>query len=370
MLTFTRANNAIYGSAFEQAIVNLINYCALYYMDEGVDVSFTEAANDYLRVEEWASGRWAGRAQYETPDEDLAGVARESVEYILGEFASDQEDVYRHAGIAANEILAWDNFSIDYPAQRIGSSTKSEDGDIRLANNVNIEVKYVKNNSLGTYNNMSMNAVAEKSGFQWYTGTGGYLVQNGWDDILKSILGQEIYDHYGVDCSCASPMSMSDSHDFRHAHPDLYKKIARRETPIRKAYVSAFSSYIIGNETVSRALLTNLLGKDFSGKSAPDYYLVFRRDKETCRIVDLATTLKIYLNDEEEDTSDAGIEEQLAEEPFTEIDESGEIVNEEYITPHLRGGCSIVYPGVIRMTFAWQNGSGLCNPTVRSFLLI
>lgn len=362
MRNFTRANNAIYGAAFEQAIVNLINYCALL-EDDGEYFSFDEAADACADVDNWAEDGFV--------DEETGGIICESVANILGEFADDRDEVYQHARIAADEIAAYGAFSIDYPAQRIGGNTKLEDGDIRLANGALIEVKYVKNKSLGTYNNMSMNAVADQMGFQRYTGADGYLTQQGWENTLRSLLGDELFDYYEVDCTLSSPMSIGCSHEFRHAYPALYKKVAKKEVPIRKAYVSSFNNYILGDETLSRRLLTNLLGKEFSGKSAPDYYLVFRRDNQTCRIVDLDTALGIYLDDyaEDEDITEVEIEEQLVEEPLDDVDEDGEIT-EEFITPHLRGGYSIVFPNVISMTFAWQNGSGLSNPTVRSFLLI
>lgn len=367
-LTISRSENAAYGSSFEQATVNLINYCAPDSAAPEFAGAYAEAAYDYQDVEDWA--------------EEQAIIADESGEWPFGEaiaqtLPTHPEDIpiiYEHAANAVEELLATvGEDSLMFGAIRTGQSVHDSNGDIRLVDGTCVEAKYVRQ-GLGTYANMSMNAVAQAVDYKPYTGINSFLAENDWEGFLLNRLGQDLFMDYGVDCTNASPMSMHDSSDFRHEHKSLYRAIAKKERELRREYVNGFHDHICSDASRVDELLTELMSKDISNKAVPDYYLVCSHVTSICRCFDIRSLMDAQVEQYEPDEfdefddvqADYDIEEQLA----NEVQE--EDVSEDYhyiVNAHLRGGYSIVFPGLLRATFAWQNGTGLCNPTVRTFLL-
>jgi hypothetical protein len=114
----------------------------------------------------------------------------------------------------------------------------------------------------------------------------------------------------------------------------LFDELTELELPIRQKWVKRIINYFENNPDEIIRLYNIVLTKAASDKQTPDYYLVYNYTKQTAEItsaLELATD-DIKLKTSDEDT------------------------------------VSFIV-GNFRLTFAWQNGTGFSNPTVRAFII-
>ena len=210
-------------------------------------------------------------------------------------------------------------------------------GNIQCDDGSSIELKYVASGS-GTYHNTSISYL-DGLGVVPYR---SYLKQNGYYDYARRIIPADIPLDNGSSCSL---VSMENSHVIRKKYPEIYKPLRRYERKIRVMYTEYIANHINENK-LSRQVLNDMLGKRCTAgrakKGIPNHLIVYNYRKKTMRIL-----------------------------PRREIDvlaeENNTLAKDECVAE--ARGTSIRLGGIIRLSLGWQNGNGLCNPTIRVFLL-
>jgi hypothetical protein len=198
-----------------------------------------------------------------------------------------------------------------------GRQTSNQSCDI-IADNREIELKYSKSN--GTYYNTSV------SFFDNYglTSFKEFLMDYGVLDFLSQFFGDKVYNNL-------SPVDKTEGSTWRKENPELYKQLKEIEAKAREAYVEYVFNYLIEDESHIEDFVCKMLTKEGSGKHIPDSIIAYHYD----------------------------------------IDEIVEISKEEIMsmTKNLaisRSGYTFKFSG-FHTTIAWQNGTGLNNPTIRVF---
>lgn len=211
-------------------------------------------------------------------------------------------------------------------------------GDIQCDDGSNIELKYVSSGS-GTYHNTSISYLEGLGAVPYRS----YLKQNGYYDYARRIVPTDIPLNDG---SSYSLVSMENSRIIRKKYPEIYKTLRRYERKIRVMYTEYIANYINENN-LSRRVLNDMLGKRCTtgvsqgSKGIPSHLIVYNYRKKTMRIL---PKRKMDI---------------LAE-------ENGALPKDECVA--VARGTSILC-GAIRLSLGWQNGNGLCNSTIRVFLL-
>lgn len=203
--------------------------------------------------------------------------------------------------------------------QYIGNHTANEDGDLMVDEQV-VELKYT-DGSLGTYFNTSTEFV-KHIGFMTYS---EYLKTEGYYNELINM---------GIKVSMTniSPVSMSVSKNIRYNQPELYKLIVETEKTYRLNYVMSLYQFLMNNDEARLQFVKNLITKEASNKNMPDRLIVFNHTNKWIR-------------------------EFNKQDILTRLNNDGLSVS---------GGTIKLYG--VHFTIAWQNGTGLNNPTIRVFL--
>ena len=198
-----------------------------------------------------------------------------------------------------------------------GRQTSNQSCDI-IVDNREIELKYSKSN--GTYYGTSV------SFFDSYglTSFKEFLINYGVLDFLSQFFGDKVYNNL-------SPVDKDEGSIWRKENPELYKQLKKIEAVAREAYVEYVFNYLIEDESHIEDYVRKMLTKEASGKHIPDSIIVYHYD----------------------------------------TDEIVEISKEEIMsmTKNLsisRNGYTFKFAG-FHTTIAWQNGTGLNNPTVRVY---
>lgn len=200
----------------------------------------------------------------------------------------------------------------------VGRQTSNASCDI-IVDGKEIEIKYGKSN--GTYSNTTM-AYFNQFGLKPFK---EYMKEYGVLDYLSQFFGNKVYNN-------DSPVSTKESHDWRKTHIDEYKELKKLESKAREAYVKDIFQYFMANKDKIKVFGGQMLSKEKSGKHIPDLILAYNYDLDS--IVE-----------------------------FTKE----EILNMSTETFEKKGKFTFSFPN-FHVTIAWQNGTGLCNPTVRVFL--
>lgn len=224
-----------------------------------------------------------------------------------------------HIETLNNDIYTIVNYLGANHIQYIGNHTTNEDGDLIVDGKV-VELKYT-DGSLGTYFNTSTEFV-RCIGYMTFS---EYLKTEGYYDELIAM---------GIDVNMnnVSPVSMAVSKDIRHNSPELYKQIVRTEKTYRLNYVMLLYQFLIDNNDARLQFVKNLITKEASNKAMPDRLIVFNH-------------------------ADRWIKEFNKQDILTRVNNNDLSVS----------GGTIKIHGV-HFTIAWQNGTGLNNPTIRVFL--
>ena len=249
-------------------------------------------------------------------------IERGIVDYINNIPIQNYEDFtfpIDHIKTMNDDISIIANYLNSANVRYIGNHTTNENGDLVVDDNV-VELKYT-DSSLGTYFNTSTEFIRH-IGFTTFS---EYLKSQGYYNDL-SRLGIE------VNFNNVSPVSMAVSKNIRHNNPELYKKIINIEKDYRLRYVAALYQYLMNNTEARLQFIKNLITKEASNKSMPDRLIVFNHDTKWIREYNKQDILTCLVND------------NLA----------------------LSGGTIKMYG--VHFTIAWQNGTGLNNPTIRVFL--
>ena len=224
-----------------------------------------------------------------------------------------------HIKTMNSDIKVIANYLNSSNIQYIGNHTANENGDL-IVDNAIIELKYT-DGSLGTYFNTSTEFV-KHIGFITFS---EYLKSQGYYDVLSQL-------GIVVNMNNVSPVSMAVSNYIRHNNPELYKQVIDIEKDYRLRYVTSLYQYLIDNNEARLQFIKNLITKEASNKNMPDRLIVFNHDTKWIR-------------------------------EFNKQDILTRLVDNNLT---ISGGTIKMYG--IHFTIAWQNGTGLNNPTIRVFL--
>ena len=214
----------------------------------------------------------------------------------------------------AKAIAAYLNAST---ADYVGRQTSNQSCDV-IADNKEIEIKYSKGN--GTYYNTSV------SYFDHYglTPFKQFLMDYGVLDFLAESFGDKVYKNL-------SPVDQKESSQWRKENPQLYNQLKEIEAQAREAYAEYVFNHLIEDQSRIEYFARQMLTKETSGKHTPDLIIIYHYD--TDEIIEFSK-----------------------EEIMAMISDSIS-----------RSGYTFKFNG-FHTTIAWQNGTGLNNPTIRVYL--
>lgn len=200
-----------------------------------------------------------------------------------------------------------------------GRKTSKASGDLICDEKI-IELKYVSTGT-GTYFNTSISFIDE-TGFEPFHSR---LISSGYlDQLAKTFSGL-------ISTTSLSPVSSSEKRKLIRSSPkwDYFENF---EGIIRKEYIKDFFAFLQENPDKLFLFIEGLLTKKIASKEIPNLIIVYNRTKKT------------FI--------------KISREEISSLISNQEIKNT---------GLSFSAPGY-RFSFGWQNGNGLCNPTIRVFL--
>lgn len=208
-----------------------------------------------------------------------------------------------------------------HQATYLGNHTFNESGDLRLDNGDIVEIKRVSAGN-GTYFNTSI-YYFEKFGFNFKE----YMEKYGLYDALEESFGT-------VNRKNNSPVNIPTSSNIRHNYKEIYEnKIVPIDINLREHFTVDIANYFQQNPNNVYEFIMDMLNKNTvtCHKAAPDRLIVLNYRKNSVREIDLVNFTK-------------------------------------NISANIRITPKGLVIGNIRVVFSWQNGVGLCNPTIRVFL--
>lgn len=204
-------------------------------------------------------------------------------------------------------------------AERIGQFTTTEDGDIKINKSLTIELKSTADDSLGTHYNAVVDCLKDiLSNIPTYE---DFLMQQGFYEKLPLI----------TNVPFTKGRTIFDKPHRRLLSSQQRSQIRELESPICERYVSLVFDEVKRLHKELQ-LMNYFLGKG-NKKHLPDVLVASHRNAKTISIYKKEDLQSLHLSDKIRKT-----------------------------------GKSIVFPGVCRIQFGWQNGTGLDNPTIRTFL--
>jgi hypothetical protein len=209
-------------------------------------------------------------------------------------------------------------------AKWIGGSYKKS-GDLIVydenGKSKSVELKITADGAKGTWMSTTMEYFKNALDFEDFV---SFLSKYGYYDFLES-LGLH------PDRKNLSPFTYDESENIRN-NLSLYEKIIAEEGEIREKYVTYLFGELQKDETKCRTFEKDMITKSAADKEIPDEVFIYNRKKNNFVII------------KKEDISSEYF-------PISRV-------GKEY---------SICF-GDFRATMAWQNGTGLYNPTIRVFM--
>lgn len=203
-------------------------------------------------------------------------------------------------------------------AEYMGRKTSLASCDI-IADGKEIELKYSNNN--GTYYNTSITYFDQFGLIPFKQ----YMIDYGVLSFLATHFGEKVYNNI-------SPVDAKEGEAWRKANPEAYEHLINLEAEARKAYVNQVFNYLVEDESRIKFFAQQMLTKECSGKHTPDSVIIYHHKAD-----------------------------ELIE--FTK----NEILAMASNSITLSGDYTFKFDG-FHTTIAWQNGTGLNNPTIRVYL--
>lgn len=204
-----------------------------------------------------------------------------------------------------------------------GNETSKQSCDL-IVDSQEIELKYTKNSN-GTYFNTTVEYFTKNFNIPSFK---QFLKEDGVLSYLEKFFGNSVYNNN------ISPASKKDGDAFRHNYPEEYKILTSIEKPSRKRYVNYLYNYFCNNKESLAKFARDMITKEESSKHIPDRLIIYTYDN--CEVIEYS---KRDIFDLSKDVS------------FFKIS----------------GDFSLKFPN-FKATIAWQNGTGLNNPTIRIFI--
>lgn len=233
------------------------------------------------------------------------------------------DDILAHAKIFIVEYERYEK--IDTIAW-IGNQTKTGCGDL-LINGKKVEIKHVFDGT-GTYLNTSWENFKNQYGIP--LDAKSFLKEYNLYDELQMKFGDK------VNMNNISPFSTSQAKVIMKEHSVWYKMYKVKEESARTILVNqAYQYLLVHPETVTK-LLYDIITKTISNKEMPDQLVIFNYGKKEIT----------YFSDKQK---------------LIELKNNYKLDK----TARQKLGFTL---GNFRIQIGWQNGAGLCNPTVRVFI--
>lgn len=207
-----------------------------------------------------------------------------------------------------------------------GLHTGNADADLVLDDGQTIELKRVGSGS-GTYYNTSIYHMT-KYGFDFKN----YLHKFGLYEALRNN-----FSGLAVSEKNNSPVSMANSSKIRHQFASTYtEKICPIDAAARSAFVQDLRKHFVKHPEDFYSFISDMLYKQSltSHKKKPDRIIVYNYKKHTISEINLAEII-------------ANLSTYSCQNTDTDFS---------------------ILAGPLRFVFSWQNGCGLNNPTIRTFL--
>ena len=202
----------------------------------------------------------------------------------------------------------------------VGRHCGNEKCDLIVDGAREIELKYVSGGT-GTYLNASLSYFSERCHFTPFTDyTHKFICP-----ILEPVYGASVYDNL-------SPVTLAESKNIRHNHPELYEQIVVADKKMRILYVSNLFDYFQANPTILTTFISDCITKNIGSKSAPSELIIFNHQTKQVTTYNCDTILAKIKN------------KSIKKTPL-----------------------GLVFDN-FRVAIGWQNGNGLNNPTFRVFL--
>ena len=209
------------------------------------------------------------------------------------------------------------NYLNSSTAEYVGRHTSSANCDI-IADNREVELKYSKDN--GTFYNTSV-SYFDQFGLTPFK---QYMFDYGVLSFLANYFGDKVYNNL-------SPVNANEGSKWVKENPELYEQLKEIEAKARDAYVTQVYNYLIEDSSRIEFFAKQMLTKESSGKHTPDLILIYHYNND--KIVTFTKDEVLAMT-------------------------SGSMT---------RSGYTFKFPG-FHTTIAWQNGTGLNNPTIRVYL--
>lgn len=204
-----------------------------------------------------------------------------------------------------------------------GNETSKQSCDL-IVDGQEIELKYTKNSN-GTYFNTTVEYFTRNFSIPSFK---QFLKEDGVLSYLEKFFGNSVYNDN------VSPVSRKEGDNFRHNHPGEYKILTSIEKSSRKRYVNYLYNYFCNNEESLLKFARDMITKEESNKHIPDRLIIYTYDD--CKIIEYSK-----------------------KEIFT--------LSKDISFFSISGDFSLKFPN-FKATIAWQNGTGLNNPTIRVFI--
>ena len=202
-------------------------------------------------------------------------------------------------------------------AEYVGRKTSAANCDI-IADSKEIELKYSKDN--GTYYNTSV-SYFDQFGLVPFK---QYLMDYGVLDFLAQYFGDKVYNNL-------SPVSAKEGSAWSKENPLAYEELIAIEAKARDAYVTQVFNYLMEDESRIKYFAQQMLTKETCGKHTPDSVIIYHYN--TDKLIEFTKEEILSMSD----------------------------------STMTRSGSTFKFND-FHTTIAWQNGTGLNNPTIRVYL--
>lgn len=257
-----------------------------------------------------ANNQYYGRAFEEAI---VALINKEETDFDFYDFPA--EDLDNILTYAQNSLKYFEKGVAIYNGRNINGT-----GDI-IINNKSYEVKLVSGGK-GTYFNTTMRLLDDFLPFTYLP----YMEKEG---IFDSYEKKGIQYHRDV-----SPIkSTKQASELRHSNPSFAEEVGELDKHARAKYIKdAYDYFSAHKESLYKLVSTLITKNNCSGKTIPDYYLVYNYTEDKI----------IFLTKED-------------------------ILNNLTIKDFSCSKLGFVFKN-IRIAIGYQNGNGICNPILRVFL--
>lgn len=223
-------------------------------------------------------------------------------------------------------IPQYEKYKIINSIEWIGDKTKNENGDL-IINGNKVEIKHVSGGT-GTYLNTSWETCVHR--YKMPLEVKQYLTNNKlYDELILKFKNK-------VNTQTNSPFTINQAKEIINSETEWYNKYKKKEEQARIDLVSNVYNYLNENPDIQEKFIYDIVTKNISDKQMPDELVIYNYNKkEITYFFDNKSLMQLNKNFK--------------------------------LTKSNRQKLGFTL-GNFRIQIGWQNGAGLCNPTIRAFI--